>query len=109
MTPSEVRVVLMTVPDSDTGKALARALVEDRLAACGNVLPSVESIYRWEGAVQTDSEALVILKTTADRVGPMMERARALHPYEVPELLAIPVTEGSEPYLAWVLNEMGPQ
>lgn len=107
MTASDVRVVLMTTPDLETGRTLANALVDGRLAACANVLPGVESVFRWEGRVQTASEALVILKTSADRVGEMMERAQELHPYEVPELLAVPVTEGSAPYAAWIMAETG--
>lgn len=95
----------MTVPDADTGRTLARELVEARLCACGNVVPGVQSVYRWQGDVQEDTEALVILKTSSEQVGRMMERATELHPYDVPELLALPVTEGSDPYMAWVLNE----
>lgn len=105
MTTDPVRVVLMTAPDADTGQGIARALVEARLAACGNVVPGIRSVFRWEGRVQADDEALVVLKTTASRVEAMMERARALHPYDVPELLALPVTEGSADYLDWVAAE----
>ena len=105
MTDSTVRIVLMTAPDQDTGRAIARTLVEQRLAACGNVIPTVESVFRWEGQVSTETEALVILKTSKERVESMMERAAALHPYEVPELLSLPVKEAWVSYADWVITE----
>ena len=107
MTASSVRMVFMTTPDVETGRSLARALVDARLAACGNVVTGVESVYRWQGEVRTDSEALVILKTSVDRVHEMMQRAQALHPYDVPELLAVSVAEGAAEYVDWVVNETG--
>ena len=105
MTSTNVRVVLMTVPDADTGVSIVRSLVEDHLAACGNVVPGLESIFRWKGKVEAESEALVVLKTSVERVSSMMARAADLHPHEVPELLAIPVTEAWAPYAEWVLAE----
>ncbi len=95
----------MTVPDADTGRTLARNLVESGLCACGNVVSGVESVYRWKGEIHTDPEALVILKTSVERVEALMETARRLHPYDVPELLALPVTEGSDAYVSWVLEQ----
>lgn len=101
----EVRIVLVTVPDVDTGQALARTLVGARLAACGNVVPGLLSIYRWEGEVHQDPECLVILKTTAAKV-PEVERAVVEeHPYQVPEVLVLPVLTGYLPYLRWVGDE----
>ena len=100
-----VRVVLMTAPDAETAQRVARALVDERLIACANVLPGVTSIYRWEGAVHTDAECLVVMKTREALVPRLMERATALHPYEVPELLSLSVTEGLPAYCHWVLNE----
>ena len=105
MSVTDVRVVLMTVPDADTGRSITRALVEDRLAACGNVLEGLTSVFRWNGQVQAEAEALVILKTSSERVAAMMERARGLHPYDVPELLALPVMDAHAPYVRWVLDE----
>lgn len=102
---SDVLVVLVTAPSADQAAALARALVEERLAACGNVLPGVRSIYRWEGEVREDAEALLVLKTTRARLEALRERVLALHPYEVPEVLALPVEAGSAAYLAWVAGE----
>lgn len=103
---TEVRTVLVTVPDAAAGEALGRALVEERLAACANVLPGVASVYRWQGEVRRDDEALVILKTTAEGLENLRERVVALHPYEVPEVLALPVVGGHGPYLRWVEEEV---
>lgn len=99
---TDLLVVLVTAPTSDEAARLARALVEERLAACGNVLPGMRSIYRWEGKVQEEGEALLLLKTTRARFPALRERLLALHPYEVPEVLALPVQAGAERYLAWV-------
>jgi periplasmic divalent cation tolerance protein len=97
-----VHVVLMTVPSADVAERVVRTLVDERLVACGNILPGLTSIYRWQGAVQTDPEVLVILKTVAARVPALLERAPELHPYEVPEVLVLPVAAGHKPYLQWV-------
>ncbi len=101
---TDVVAVLVTVPDADRGAELTRSLVEARLAACGNVVPGVRSIYRWEGRIQDEGEALVVLKTTRRRVPELLERIRGLHPYDVPEILAIPVEEGTQAYLDWVVE-----
>lgn len=86
---------------------MARALVENRLAACVNVVPGVESIYRWQGEVETAQEALLIMKTTAARFGELRHRILELHRYAVPEIVAIPIVEGSASYLSWVAGEVG--
>jgi periplasmic divalent cation tolerance protein len=100
-----VRVVLMTAPDAGTAERVARALVDERLIACANVLPGVTSIYRWQGEVHTDAECLVVMKTREALVPRLIERAAALHPYDVPELLALPVAEGLPAYCRWVMDE----
>jgi periplasmic divalent cation tolerance protein len=102
---TDALVVLVTTPSADQAAALARALVEERLAACGNVIPGLRSIYRWEGQVQDEPEALLVLKTTRSRFEALRERVLALHPYEVPEVIALPVEVGSAPYLAWIAGE----
>ncbi len=102
---SEIRVVLVTAPSQEEGERLARSLVSERLAACGNVIPRVESVYWWEGEVQQDSEVLLILKTTAGRVDTLVRRVKDLHSYDVPEALALPVREGLEEYMDWVAKE----
>jgi periplasmic divalent cation tolerance protein len=106
--PEEVRVVLVTAPDAETGSRLARALVEERLAACVNLVPGVRSIYRWEGRIQEDAEVLLIVKTRADRCDALGARVRALHPYALPEVLALAAAGGSAEYLAWVAAESLP-
>jgi periplasmic divalent cation tolerance protein len=98
-------VVLVTTPTPERAAELARALVEERLAACGNVVPGLRSIYRWEGKVEDEGEALLLLKTTRARFEALRERVLALHPYAVPEVIALPVVAGSEPYLAWIAGE----
>ena len=99
---SDVRIVLITAPDLAVAAGLGRALVEERLAACANLVPQITSIYRWEGAVQEDSEVLMVVKTSAGRVAALTERVLALHPYEVPEVLVLPVESGAAAYLDWV-------
>ena len=100
-------VVLVTTPSPERAAEIARALVEERLAACGNVVPGLRSIYRWEGKVQDEEEALLLLKTTRARFEALRARVLALHPYEVPEVIALPVEAGSARYLAWIAGEVG--
>lgn len=95
-------VVLVTSPDADQAAELARALVEEGLAACGNIVPGLRSIYRWEGKLCDDAEALLLLKTEARLFEPLRARVLALHPYTTPEVIALPVTAGSAPYLEWI-------
>jgi len=103
---SQVRVVFVTVPDVDKGCAMARRVVGEKLAACGNVIPGLTSVYRWDGELQEDSEALLVFKTTEEALSALERRVMELHPYEVPEFLALPVTEGHAPYLRWVVGEV---
>jgi periplasmic divalent cation tolerance protein len=102
---SRLRVVLVTVPDADAGCVLARRVVGEHLAACGNVIPGLTSVYRWDGKVQEEPEALVLFKTTEGSLAELEKRIMELHPYDVPEFLALPVTEGHGPYLRWVVRE----
>ncbi len=97
-------VVLCSIGSADDAEHLARALVERRLAACVNVVPGVVSLYRWKGRVERDEERLLVIKTRAERFEELRDALVALHPYELPELIALPVSAGHEPYLAW-LNE----
>lgn len=103
-----VRVAFSTAPDGDVAARIARTLVEEGLAACANLLSPVRSIYRWQGRVEDDTEVLLVIKTRADRVDALAERLRALHPYEVPELVVLPVDGGLAPYLDWVRAEAAP-
>lgn len=102
---TDVRTVLVTAPDKETAERLGRTLVEERLAACANLVPGVVSIYRWSGEVHRDTEVLVIVKTTSARAERVRERVVELHPYEVPEVLVLAVEQGHEPYLDWVRAE----
>lgn len=102
--PDEVLVCLCTCPDLATARTLGRALVEERLAACVQVLPGIESVYRWDGAVETATESLLILKTTRARHDALQARLVALHPYAVPELVALPAVAGLPAYLHWVAD-----
>lgn len=99
---ASVVVVLSTLPSPEKAAEIARILVEERLAACVNIVPQVRSIYRWKDQVQDETETLAIAKTTADRAEALHRRMLALHPYDVPEVIALPVSGGHAPYLAWV-------
>jgi periplasmic divalent cation tolerance protein len=103
----EIRVALVTAPSPTVGADLCRALVEERLAACGNVVPGVRSIYRWEGQVVDEAEVLLVLKTVREKVPELIARTRELHPYKVPEILVLDVEAGNMPYLEWVTRETG--
>ena len=98
----EYVVVLTTLPADADGAAFARGIVDDRLAACVNLLPPMESVYRWEGAVEQETERQVIIKTSRDRVVTLWERVRELHPYDVPEFIVLPIVDGNDAYLRWV-------
>jgi periplasmic divalent cation tolerance protein len=102
-------VVLVTAPSAEVAERIGRALVEERLAACANVVAGVTSIFRWKGAIEQESEVLVILKTTAAGVEPLRRRVVELHPYEVPEVVALAVESGHGPYLDWVRASVGTQ
>ena len=105
MSGDAVQVVLMTAPDAACAERLARALVEERLAACVNVVPGVRSFYRWQGAVEDAAELLLVAKTRADRAEALAARVKELHPYELPEVLTLPAAGGSAAYLDWVRTE----
>jgi periplasmic divalent cation tolerance protein len=100
-----VSVVLMTAPDAQTARSMARALVEERLIACASLVPGVTSVYRWRGAVEEAAELLVVMKTRPALLERLFARAAELHPYEVPELLAVPVAGGLAAYCRWVAEE----
>ena len=102
---TDVRMVYCTCPNSDVAGALARQLVECQLAACVNILPEIRSIYRWQGEVQDDAESLLLIKTKRAVVGELQQWLLEHHPYDEPEIIAVPVTEGSPGYLEWVIAE----
>jgi periplasmic divalent cation tolerance protein len=100
----EYVMVLTTLPGDADGPAFARALVDARLAACVNLLAAMESIYRWEGDVEQETERQVVIKTSKDRVAALWDRVRELHPYDVPEFLVLPIVDGNDAYLRWVAD-----
>ena len=99
----DVLVVLVTCPP-DKAQAIANALVEERVAACVNVVPSLSSVYRWKGEVHREDEAMLLVKTTKDRFEALKQAVLKHHPYELPEVIAITVDRGHTPYLEWVIE-----
>ena len=95
-------IIFVTTPGADEAARIAEAVVEERLAACVNIVGAVESIYRWEGRVTRDREALMIIKTTADRYEELERRVTELHSYTTPEVIAFAIERGSEKYLGWL-------
>ena len=100
------RVVLVTAPNAAVAESLVRRLVEEETVACGNVLPGITSIYRWKGAVEHETESLIVFKTTVKGAARLCERVPELHPYEVPEVLVLPVQAGHGPYLDWIADNV---
>lgn len=99
-------VVLVSAPDMEVAERIARTVVEERLAACASLLPGMTSLYRWDGEVQRAGEVLLIVKTRRDAFEALRARIVALHPYEVPEVLHLPVLEGHPRYLDWIHEEV---
>jgi periplasmic divalent cation tolerance protein len=97
-------LVLSTVGKREDAEKIADALVGERLAACVNVVPGLLSVYRWKGAVEREDELLLLIKTRAERVEEMGARLRALHPYELPEMIVLPIAGGHGPYLDWIAD-----
>jgi periplasmic divalent cation tolerance protein len=104
---TEALIVLVTVPNAETADKLAEALVGERLAACVNIVDGVRSIYRWQGAVERDDELLCIVKSTRGAFERLRARIVELHPYDVPEVIALPIEHGHAPYLAWLTGSVG--
>ena len=101
MNPEYV-LVLTTLPADADSDAFARSLVEERLAACVNLLPLMDSVYRWEGRVERETERQIVIKTARERIVALWDRVRELHPYEVPEFVVLPIIDGNDAYLRWV-------
>lgn len=96
------RIVLTTAASPDEADRLARTLVDEHLAVCATLVPSVQSVYRWQGAVESATETLLLLKTSAERLADLEARLLALHSYQTPEFLVLPVESGSRGYLEWL-------
>lgn len=104
----DVLLCLTTCPDPDSAERLAEALVAEHLAACANLIPSLRSIYRWQDAIQRDAEVLLLIKTTRARYPALQARLPQLHPYELPELVAVEAADGLPAYLRWVADATRP-
>jgi periplasmic divalent cation tolerance protein len=98
----QVLIAFCTFPDAETARRIVKEIVDLRLAACGNIIPQVESIYRWQGKVESNGETLVIFKLTADRYPEFEKKLQSLHPYEVAEIISFKIDNGSQDYLRWV-------
>ena len=99
-------VAFSTFANAETARNVARTLVEERLAACANIVPQIESIYHWQGKLETSAEVFVIFKTTRDRYPAFEQRLRALHSYDVPEIVAIDIAAGLSAYLNWIVESV---
>ncbi len=103
-----VSIVHCACPDAETATRIARRLVDERLAACVNLLPGLRSVYHWQGEVEQADEVLLLVKTGSDRVEALTRRLVELHPYELPEVIAVEASGGSAAYLAWVVDATRP-
>ena len=99
---SSARIVMTTVASPEEAARLGRTLVEERLAACATLIPAVESIYRWQGQIESSAETLLLLKTAIDRLPALEARLHELHSYQTPEFVVLAIESGSHPYLAWL-------
>jgi periplasmic divalent cation tolerance protein len=98
----KILLALSTFPDAETARRISNQLVTEKFAACANILPPVESIYRWKDNIEAETETLVFFKLTDDRQAAFQEKLRSLHPYEVPEIVFVPILSGFPSYLSWV-------
>ena len=103
----KILLALSTFPDCDTAQRISTQLVTEKFAACANILPSVESIYRWNEKIESGNETLVLFKLSEDRQTAFQEKFRSLHPYEVPEIIFVPISSGLPEYLRWVVENCG--
>jgi periplasmic divalent cation tolerance protein len=104
---TDAMLVLTTLPNADAAAEMAKSIVEERLAACANLFPALRSIYRWQARLEDQNEVLVLFKTRQEHFDRLRARILELHPYEVPEVLAIPVEQAYQPYLDWLARETG--
>ena len=108
MADEQLSIILVTTPSQEVAQQLAQDVVKERLAACVNVVPGVVSIYRWKGAVEQETELLLVIKTVAERVDALKARLLELHPYELPEVVVIPIGGGHGAYLEWIAQQVRP-
>jgi len=98
-------IVLITSPSAQVGEQIAQAILKEKLAACVNIIPAIHSIYAWKGKMQNDEEALLVVKSRAELFEQLVPAVKAVHPYEVPEIIALPLILGSQDYLDWITTE----
>jgi periplasmic divalent cation tolerance protein len=103
----KVLLALSSFPDQETARRISNELVTDKFAACANILPAVESIYRWREKIESGNETLVLFKLSENRQSSFQEKLRSLHPYEVPEIIFVPVSSGLPEYLGWIVENCG--
>jgi periplasmic divalent cation tolerance protein len=103
----KILIAFSTFPDAETARRISNQLVTENFAACANILPAIESIYRWKEKIETGSETLVLFKLSEDRQSAFQEKLRSLHPYEVPEIIFVPVSSGLPEYVRWVADNCG--
>lgn len=103
--PDEIQIIFCTVPDIDTGEQIARRLVEQSLAACVNLIPGVTSVYRWQGQVETGNEVMMKIKAARANYARIESTICSQHPYELPEIIAVSLSNGLDNYLDWVLEQ----
>jgi periplasmic divalent cation tolerance protein len=106
--PSETLVVLCTLPEQEVAARIAGILVQEQLAACVNIIPGLTSVYRWKDAVHRDDEVLLLIKSTAAMYSRLEQRIQALHPYELPEIIAVPIQTGQADYIQWINDSLIP-
>ena len=106
---TDARIALSTAPSEQVARALVRALVDEQVVACGNIVPGVHSIYRWQGGVEEAEEVLIVFKTSTAAWPRLKQRLVQLHPYEVPELLLLPIVDGHEAYVQWLSESTEPK
>ncbi|CAD5229133.1 unnamed protein product [Bursaphelenchus okinawaensis] len=99
-------VVYVTVPSKEVGKSIAREIINSKLAACVNIIPQLTSIYEWDGVVQEDDESMLIIKTKTGAIKDLKELVLKHHPYDVPEIITLPIEQGHEPYLEWINKQV---
>src|SRR5437867_13146280 len=102
MNETDYVIVMTTLPADADVATFANTLVESRLAACVNLLPGMESVYRWEGKIERERERQLVIKTSRERVPALWDRVRAMHPYDVPEFIVLPIVDGNDAYLRWI-------
>src|SRR5213079_2139456 len=105
--PQKILLALSTFPDAEIARRISHDLVSQRFAACANILPTVESIYHWKEKIESGNETLVLFKLSEDRQSAFQDKLRSLHPYEVPEIIFVPISSGLPEYLHWVVENCG--